>query len=143
MEPEVPARILVVDDDVEVQRMVKRAAEAAGFVVVQAFDGTPGLVLAAMEKFDLILLDINMPVADGRDVLSSLKKNPVTADIPVLVCSGRGVQGDRMVALELGAEDYVEKPIEASLLMMKIGHVVRRTRERRGEADKAPSRGHP
>jgi DNA-binding response OmpR family regulator len=128
-----PARILVVDDDQELQRVVKRAAEADGFTVTQAFDGTPALALAAMERIDLILLDINMPVADGRDVLSKLKKNPATADIPVLVWTGRVGQNDREVALGLGAEDFIEKPVQPAPLMLKIRYVIEKARERRAQ----------
>jgi len=127
-------RILVVDDDVEVQRLVKRAAEAAGFAVVQAFDGPLGLSLAKKEKLDLILLDINMPTMDGRDVLKRLKANPSTAGIPVLVYSGRDGQHDRRVALELGAEDFIDKPFAAGSLVKRIGRLV----ERKAQAEGTP-----
>jgi two-component system phosphate regulon response regulator PhoB len=131
MERGLSGRVLVVDDDVEVQRVVKRAAEGAGLDVVQAFDGAAGLLVATTERFDLILLDINMPTMDGRDVLKRLKDTPATADVPVLVYSGRGGQSDRLVGLELGAEDYVDKPIDAGSLVRKIGRLIeRKTRER-------------
>jgi len=116
-------RILVVDDDVKVQSVVKRVAEAAGFQVLQAFDGPEGLALAA-EKMDLILLDIHMPTMDGRDVLKRLKEDPNTSGVPVLVYSGRESQYDRVVSLELGAADYIDKPFEPSALMRKIGHLI-------------------
>jgi two-component system cell cycle sensor histidine kinase/response regulator CckA len=127
---EAHARILIVDDDVEVQRLVKRAAEAEGFVVTQAFDGAPGLAHAVKETFDLILLDINMPTMDGRDVLSSLKRNPATAGVPVIAYSGRAGQDDRLALLQLGAEDIIEKPFQVGLLMQKIQHVIRKAHER-------------
>ena len=131
MERGLSGRVLVVDDDVEVQRVVKPAAEGAGLDVVQAFDGAAGLLVATTERFDLILLDINMPRMDGRDVLKRLKENPTTADVPVLVYSGRNGQSDRLVGLELGAEDYVDKPIDAGSLVRKIGRLIeRKTRER-------------
>jgi DNA-binding response OmpR family regulator len=136
VERETTTRILVVDDDVEVQRAVKRAAEAAGFTVVQAFDGPLGLSLATTEKLDLILLDINMPAMDGRDVLKRLKANPSTAGIPVLVYSGRNGQHDRRVALELGAEDFIDKPFAAGSLVKKIGRLV----ERKAQAEGTPPR---
>lgn len=120
------ARILVIDDDVKLQSVVKRAAEAAGLEVVQAFDGPPGLAFAAADRFDLILLDINMPTMDGRDVLKRLKANSTTADVPVLVYSGRHSQHDRVVALELGAADYIEKPFESGALARKIGRLIER-----------------
>jgi DNA-binding response OmpR family regulator len=131
MEHRGAARILVVDDDVKVQSMVKRAAQAVGFEVVQAFEGSPGLAFATAQKFDLILLDINMPAMDGRDVLRRLKADPTTADIPVLVYSGRDSQDDRLAALELGAEDYIDKPFDSYALMRKIRRLIeKKVRER-------------
>jgi DNA-binding response OmpR family regulator len=118
------ARILVVDDDVKIQSLIKRSAEAAGFAVVQAFDGAPGLALATAERFDLILLDINMPAMDGRDVLKRLKENSRTTDVPVLVYSGRNSQHDRVVALELGAADYIDKPFDSGALTRKIARLI-------------------
>src|SRR5256885_1832382 len=114
------ARILVVDDDVEVQKVVKRVGEAAAFEVVQALDGSPGLTLATTERFDLIVLDINMPTMDGRDVLRKLRLNTATASVPVLVYSGRTDQVDRVAALELGADDYIDKPFDVEILVRKI-----------------------
>ena len=128
--PPTSGRILVVDDDVEVQRSIERAARAAGYEVMQALDGAAGLALATEQRFDLIVLDIAMPASDGRDVLNSLKQNPVTADVPVLLCSGRNQLDDRRVGYELGAEDFVEKPFAAVLLMRRIGRMIEKARER-------------
>jgi DNA-binding response OmpR family regulator len=128
-------RILVVDDDVHVQAVVKRVAEAAGFEVLQAFDGPPGLALAAAEKLELIVLDINMPTMDGRDVLKRLKGNPSTTDVPVLVYSGRDSQYDRVVALQLGAADYIDKPFEPSALMRKIGRLIDKNEHKSGSQE--------
>ena len=123
-------RILVVDDDEGLQRGMKRSFEAAGYEVVQAFDGPYGLQLAMTEEFALIVLDINMPTMDGRDVLSRLKRDSKTSDVPVLVHSSRSAQLDRHVALELGAVDYVDKPMDARLLAGKIGRLIDAARER-------------
>lgn len=123
------ARILVVDDDVELQRVFKRIAEGAGYQVVQAFDGGPAVALATTESFDLVLLDINMPTMDGRDVLKRLKENPHSARVPVLVYSARDSQYDRHLALELGAEDFLDKPCDPKALVRKIGRLIDRARE--------------
>jgi CheY-like chemotaxis protein len=131
------ARILVVDDDVELQHVLGRAAEGAGYEISHAFDGASGLALALREKFDLIVLDIDMPKSevpgegpalDGRDVLSRLKQHPDTLVVPVLLCSGRNGADDRRVSYELGADDFVDKPIAARHLMMKIGHMIEKAR---------------
>lgn len=121
---------MVVDDDVDLQEVVQRAAKDAGYEVVQAFNGATGLVLAVTQKFDLILLDISMPKLDGRDVLVRLRENPSTANVPVLLFSGNNQQNDRRVAYELGADDYVDKPFSAGLLMTKIGRLIEKARER-------------
>jgi len=122
------ARILIVDDDVEVQHVLKRAADAAGYELVQAFDGSSGLTLATESKFDLIVLDIEMPKLDGRDVLTRLKQNPNTATVPVLVYSGRDQPTDRRVVYELGADDHIDKPFSAGRLMSKIGFMIEKAR---------------
>ena len=131
--------ILVVEDDENIQQLVSRAAQAEGFSVVQAFDGATGLALALTRPIDVVLLDINMPMLDGRDVLSHLKKDPRTAQLPVLVCSGRTDPHTRRLALELGAADFVEKPFNPKALMMKVGHLI----ERRARAERPPGRPQP
>ena len=123
-------RILVVDDDEEVLRWFKRAAEAAGYEVVQAVSGAVGLDLAGRDRFDLILLDISLPAMDGRDVLRRLKMNPRTGDVPVLVHSGSTNLYDRRIVLELGAEDFAEKPVDPSSLIQQIGSLIRKARHR-------------
>jgi DNA-binding response OmpR family regulator len=126
-------RILFIDDDDAIQRAVKRTAEAFGYEVLQALDGPQGLELAAKERIDVILLDINMPMMDGRDVLKRLKQDTKTAGIPVLMLSTRDGQYDRQVALELGADDFSEKPFETRLLFKKIERVVQSAHDRRGK----------
>jgi DNA-binding response OmpR family regulator len=126
---QIDARILIVDDDKEVQGVLKRAAATAGYELVQAFDGSNGLALATEGKFDLIVLDIEMPALDGRDVLSRLRQNPNTANVPVLVYSGRNHQTDRRVVYELGADDHIDKPFSAALLMSKIRRMIEKARE--------------
>ncbi|HXI58407.1 MAG TPA: response regulator [Polyangia bacterium] len=130
--------ILVVEDDETTHRLVARAAQAAGFSVLQARDGATGLALALTRPIDLILLDVNMPLLDGRDVLRHLKQDPRTANVPVLVCSGRSDQHSRRLAIELGALDFIEKPFNATLLMNKIARLITEGRQE----SKSPPRPH-
>src|SRR5262245_57589299 len=90
-------KLLIVDDDEDVQKALKRAAESAGFEVLQEFDGIQVWTVARSELPDVILLDVNMPQSDGRDVLKQLKADPITATIPVIICSSRAAQHDRHV----------------------------------------------
>lgn len=121
-------RILFADDDPSVQRALKRLAEMKGFDIVPVFAGGDVYQAAIDSAPDLIVLDIHFPDADGRDVLSRLKGDPRTRAIPVVVWSGRDPQSDRRIALDLGAEDYVEKR-DASTLMPKIERVLLRLRD--------------
>jgi CheY-like chemotaxis protein len=121
------ARILVAEDNHFLQKAVKRSFEAQGYVVVAALDAAQMLQALTNEKPDLIVLDVNLPDADGRDLLANLKKDPATRPIPVIVWSGRGVDSDRRIALELGAEDYVEKG-PPSELVRKIERLLLRLR---------------
>lgn len=121
-------RILFADDDPGVQRALKRLAEKNGFELVPVTAGKNVYTSAVELMPDLIVLDIHFPDADGRDVLSRLKGDARTSAIPVVVWSGRDPQSDRRIALDLGAEDYVEKR-DPGTLLPKIERVLLRLRE--------------
>ena len=115
-----PCRILLADDDPAVQRAVQRVAHEFGHTVLQVSKGAEVLAMTLEQKPDLLVLDLGFPDADGRDLLSELKSDPRTKDIPVLVWSAeRDLEKERRIALSLGAEDYVEKT-DAQLLLRKI-----------------------
>ena len=121
-------RILLADDNEAIQVVVRRVAEKHGHVIIRATTGAQALDLAAKEQPELIVLDIEFPDADGRDVLAKLKANQVTAHIPVVVWSGRiggSSDSDSRIALDLGAEDYIEKS-DAHLLMRKLERILLR-----------------
>jgi DNA-binding response OmpR family regulator len=126
-------RILVVDDDELLQELVKIALEGEGYDVIQALTG--GEMRQHIETFkpDLIVLDVLLPDADGRDLLAALKKDPKTTRIPVLLWSGRYPDSDRAIALDLGAEEFVEKG-PADELVAKIERILLRI------SDKLPLR---
>jgi two-component system, OmpR family, KDP operon response regulator KdpE len=121
------ATILVAEDNEVLQRLVKQTLECAGYIVVQAFSGAELNREVERAAPDLIVLDIGLPDADGRDILARLKKDPKTTGIPVVVWSGRDTPSDRRIALELGAEDYVEKG-PPSRLVGKIERLLLRLR---------------
>ncbi|MEI9948667.1 MAG: response regulator [Pseudomonadota bacterium] len=119
-------RILLADDDVIVQEDVRCAAARAGHHVTAATTGAQALELAISTQPDLIVLEIEFPDADGRDVLAKLKADRRTFHIPVLVWSSRKTNdSDSRIALALGAEDYVEKS-DAQLLIQKLERVLLR-----------------
>jgi DNA-binding response OmpR family regulator len=128
-------RILIADDDEALQLLLARVASKAGFDVLQAFDGEKAVEKAIAERPDCILLDIMMPRLDGRDVLKRLKSAPETSDIPVILFSARGEHSDRIAGLELGADDYVEKPFNVDMLLRRVEY---RVWKRRGEDGPPP-----
>ena len=121
-------RILLADDDVVLQRAVRRVAEAAGYEVITALTGHEVISIAADTQPDLIVLDIRFPDADGRDLLQVLKLDRRTESIPVLMWSASDYDSDRRIALALGAEDYVEKG-PPSTLLPKIARVLLRLKQ--------------
>jgi CheY-like chemotaxis protein len=117
---------LLADDNASIQKVVKRVAEKYGHELIQVTEGMAVLAAAASSRPDVIVLDIEFPDADGRDVLARLKADPRTSSIPVVVWSGRkGHDSDSRISLELGAEDYVEKN-DAQLLVRKLERVLLR-----------------
>jgi two-component system OmpR family response regulator len=121
-----PRRILLADDNEVVQEVVSRVAGRHGHKIIRAMSGAGTFELAATTQPDMIVLDIEFPDADGRDVLAKLKDDARTAHIPVLVWSGReGNESDSRISLDLGAEDYVQKS-DAEHLIAKLERVLLR-----------------
>ena len=119
-------RILLADDDESLQNLVKRTVEKNGHELIEVTDASSVLTTAASSQPDVIVLDIEFPGADGRDLLARLKADPRTARIPVIVWSGRrSNESDSRISLELGAEDYVEKN-DPALLIRKLERVLLR-----------------
>lgn len=122
---DVPDRVLVVDDDADARLAARRALERAGFAVGEAADGETALAAAAADSPALVLLDLLMPGMSGFEVLTELRRR---SDVPVIVLSGRGEESERVLALEIGADDYVVKPFLVRELPARIRSVLRRTR---------------
>lgn len=118
-------RILLADDSELAQRSTSRLAAQFGYEIVEARNGSEVLSVAIEQRPALIVLDVQFPDADGRDILVKLKADPRTASIPVVVWSGRDAESDRKIALNLGAEDYIEKT-DAQTLFAKIRRVLLR-----------------
>jgi len=119
-------RILLADDDESLQNLVKRAVEKDGHELIGVTEAASVLTVAASSQPDAIVLDIEFPGADGRDLLARLKADPRTSRIPVIVWSGRrSNESDSRISLELGAEDYVEKN-DPALLIRKLERVLLR-----------------
>ena len=113
-------RILLVDDEPDLVDTIQCRLEANSFDVITALDGQEGLEKAAKEKPDIILLDTNMPVMNGHEMLEQLRKNPDTKDIPVIMCTALCEAQDIAAASAYGIADYVTKPFDCTELVEKI-----------------------
>ena len=116
--------ILVVDDDPAIRRTLAAELKAEGYAVSEAADGREALASFAREEPDLVLTDLAMPVSDGFDVVSGVRRAGPT---PVLVLSVRGADGDKIRALDLGADDYVTKPFSLPELLARVRAHLRRS----------------
>jgi two-component system phosphate regulon response regulator PhoB len=128
-------KILIVEDDRDIVEMITYNLRADGYEVLSAFTGKDGITLARRERPDLIILDIMLPVMDGFEVCRILKSTEATACVPIIILSAKSQETDKIVGLELGADDYVTKPFSPRELIARIKAVLRRNQERqpRGE----------
>jgi two-component system, OmpR family, alkaline phosphatase synthesis response regulator PhoP len=117
--------ILVVDDEKDIVDLLKYNLEREGYKVITAFDGKAALEKAA-QKPDLILLDIMMPGYDGFEVCKQIRKNPNLSSIPVIFLTAKSSETDEVLGLELGADDYIEKPISIRKIIARIKNVLRK-----------------
>ncbi|GGP60307.1 DNA-binding response regulator [Shewanella algicola] len=116
-------RILLIDDDIGLSDLLSQLLELEGFALTQAYDGEQGLSLAQQQDFDLILLDVMLPKLNGFEVLRALRQRKQT---PVLMLTARGDEIDRVVGLEIGADDYLPKPFNDRELVARIRAILRR-----------------
>ncbi len=116
--------ILVVEDEMKIARLVRDYLEHAGFDVIITGDGGAALASARGAKPDLVVLDLGLPGLDGLDVTRELRRS---SNVPIVILTARGDEADRIVGLELGADDYVVKPFSPKELVARVRAVLRRT----------------
>ena len=119
-----PMRLLLVEDDVRLCRLVKDYLEGMGYSVALAHTGPAGLELALKQSFHAVILDVMLPGMDGFEVLRRLR---IHSTIPVLMLTGRGEEADRIVGLEMGADDYLPKTFSTRELLARLRAVLRRS----------------
>jgi DNA-binding response OmpR family regulator len=125
-------RILLIEDDTRLAEMVRDYLGEAGFRVSRAANGADGLLLHGREAFDAIVLDLMLPDMDGLKVCSQIRARAAT---PILMLTARGDAMDRVVGLEMGADDYLPKPFEPRELLARLKAILRRSKgERKGQA---------
>jgi len=123
--------VLVVDDEPQIVTVVRDYLEHGGFKVLTAADGPTALRTAASQHPDLVVLDLGLPGIDGLDVTRSLRRN---GTVPIIMLTARTEESDKLVGLELGADDYVTKPFSPKELVARVRSVLRRS-----EASQSPS----
>jgi two-component system alkaline phosphatase synthesis response regulator PhoP len=121
--------VLVVDDEPHIVEVVHDYLKQAGYRVLTARDGQTALTLARHERPSLIVLDLMLPGGmDGLDVCRSVRRDPVLADVPIIMLTARTEETDRLIGLELGADDYVTKPFSPREVVARVRAVLRRVR---------------
>jgi DNA-binding response OmpR family regulator len=127
-------RLLIVEDDPKIVAAIEKTVSLAASYTTLAVNAPDQAVSAALQyKPDVILLDVRMPGGDGRMVLKALKANAATRHIPVIFLTGLGSEGDKVLGLNMGADDYVVKPFGAMELLARIQAVLRRSRPEPGD----------
>jgi two-component system phosphate regulon response regulator PhoB len=126
MSANVKSRILVVDDEPEAVELIAFNLRQAGFSVTTAADGAEALQKARAQLPDLIVLDVMLPEMDGFEVCKLLRREPATARIPIVMLTAKAAEVDRVLGLELGADDYVVKPFSPRELLLRVRKLLAR-----------------
>lgn len=121
-------KILVVDDEPDALEILGFKLKEAGYTPLFAKDGTRAIAAARDERPALIVLDLMLPEVDGLEVCKILRRDPTTAAIPILMLTARAAEMDRVIGLELGADDYVTKPFSPRELVLRIKKLLARTK---------------
>ncbi|MFA5271857.1 MAG: response regulator [Candidatus Omnitrophota bacterium] len=122
--------ILIVEDEKDIVKMLDYNLKKEGFKTLSAHDGEDALDLAAKDQPNLIILDLMLPGMDGLEVCKTLKKENKTASIPIIMLTAKSQETDKIVGLELGADDYVTKPFSPRELIARIKAVLRRAKDK-------------
>jgi two-component system alkaline phosphatase synthesis response regulator PhoP len=130
--------ILVVDDERDIIDMLKYNLEKEGYKVLTARDGRKGVELAKQLP-DLILLDVMMPEMDGWEVVKQLKRDVNTASIPIVFLTAKGTEFDEVLGLELGADDYIVKPVAVRALLARVKTALRRKENSATDSSSSPN----
>ncbi|MGH7876210.1 MAG: response regulator transcription factor [Candidatus Dormibacteraceae bacterium] len=123
-------RVLIVEDDEGIREALKYSLEGAGYAVSEASDGAAGLRMAQQLRPDLVLLDLMLPQMGGIEVCRALQ---MTTGVPVIMLTAKDSEFDKVVGLEVGADDYVTKPFSVREVLARVGAVIRRSRSRSTE----------
>ena len=119
-------KILVVDDDLAINELIKINLELQGYEVVQAFNGTEGFAMAKQEQPALIVLDVMMPEVDGYTVAQRVRQCPEIADTPIIMLTALSELKDKVTGFDIGVDDYLTKPFEIDELVVRVRALLKR-----------------
>ena len=120
------SKILIVDDEQDIVELLSYNLEKEGFSTVKAYDGEDALGLVHSEKPDLMILDLMLPKMNGLDVCKAIRRNPETVNLPIIMLTAKGDEIDKIIGLEVGADDYITKPFSIKELIARVRAVLRR-----------------
>jgi len=134
-----PEKILVVDDEKDLVDLISYNLEKDGFTVVKAYDGEEALRQVRARKPHLVILDLMLPGIQGMDVCKLIRNDPENAFLPVIMLTAKGEEIDKILGLEIGADDYVTKPFSVRELLARVHAVLRRSTPQKGGTKKEMS----
>ena len=120
------SKIMIVDDEQDIVELLSYNLEREGFSTVKAYDGEAALGLVRSEKPDLMILDLMLPKMNGLDVCKAIRRNPETANLPIIMLTAKGEEIDKIIGLEIGADDYITKPFSVKELIARVRAILRR-----------------
>ncbi|HAT4264327.1 DNA-binding response regulator [Clostridium perfringens] len=126
-------KVLIVDDEEHIRELIKFNLKKEGYDIEVAINGVEALNIIREIKFDLILLDLMLPEIDGLEVCKEIRRNEETSDIPVMMITAKGEEFDKVLGLELGADDYITKPFSIRELMARVKALLRRSNVKKEE----------
>ena len=129
-------KVLIVDDEPDIVSLISYNLKKEGFDVSSAFDGEEALKVVRKEKFNLIILDLMLPGVQGMELCSMLRSSEETSSIPVIMLTAKSEELDKVLGLEMGADDYITKPFSPRELIARVKAVLRRVHEKKAAADK-------
>jgi len=122
----ISAKILVVDDEKDLVELIAYNLEKEGYSVFKAYNGEEALQVAESQKPDLVILDLMLPGMQGMEVCQLIRKNPAISTLPIIMVTAKGDEIDRILGLEMGADDYITKPFSVRELLARVRAVIRR-----------------
>src|SRR5574340_262538 len=127
-------KVLVVDDEPDIVELITYNLKKEGFDVYPAFDGEDTLAKIRKEKFDFVILDLMLPGIQGMEICRIMRSDPQMKNIPIIMLTAKGEEVDKILGLEMGADDYMTKPFSPRELLARIKTVMRRTSEKTADA---------